>query len=65
MQQWWLNKSTAWGGVRLGSIIEKTRFPLTIMNNRLPERVSDFLNAVARREEALMQSENSFMRDAT
>jgi len=36
-----------------------------IMNKRLTERVSDFLTAVNRLEEALMQPENSFMRDAT
>ena len=35
------------------------------MNNRLTERVSDFLTAVNRLEEALMQPENAFMRDAT
>lgn len=35
------------------------------MNNRLAERASDFLTAVTRLEEALMQPENSFMRDAT
>lgn len=35
------------------------------MSNRLIERVSDFLTAVTRLEEALAQPENSFMRDAT
>ncbi|MES2346135.1 MAG: HI0074 family nucleotidyltransferase substrate-binding subunit [Pseudomonadota bacterium] len=35
------------------------------MSNRLAERVSDFLTAVTRLEEALAQPENSFMRDAT
>jgi nucleotidyltransferase substrate binding protein (TIGR01987 family) len=35
------------------------------MSNRLAERVSDFLTAVTRLEEALAQPENSFMCDAT
>lgn len=35
------------------------------MSNRLIERVSDFLTAVTRLEEALAQPENSFIRDAT
>jgi nucleotidyltransferase substrate binding protein (TIGR01987 family) len=45
--------------------MQKTTFTLTIMNNRLAERISDFLTAVTRLEEALVQPEDSFMRDAT
>lgn len=51
--------------MRVGPIMQETMFTNTIMNNRLAERASDFLTAVTRLEEALMQPENSFMRDAT
>jgi hypothetical protein len=35
------------------------------MNNRLAERSGDFLSAFARLEEALVQPEDSFLRDAS
>ena len=35
------------------------------MSNRLAERSSDFLSALARLKEALAQPENSFLRDAS